>query len=107
MTTRGIVRVWHDEQGWGVIDSPATPGGCWAHFSAVAVAGDRSLAPGRAVMLEWDTTPDQDGYRFVATRTWPVGADPIDVTPGTPGDAYRSTLTITVDRDPADPGPAV
>ena len=100
MTTRGIVRVWHDEQGWGVIDSPATPGGCWAHISAVAIAGYRSLSPGRPVLLEWETTLDQDGYQFVATRTWPVGTDPVDVTPGAPADAYRSTLTITFDRDP-------
>lgn len=25
--TVGTVRTWHDEEGWGVIDSPETPGG--------------------------------------------------------------------------------
>ena len=43
MTTVGTVRRWHDEEGWGVIDSPDTPGGCWAHYSNVAVTGHESL----------------------------------------------------------------
>lgn len=29
--TTGIVRMWNDDDGWGVIDSPHIPGGCWAH----------------------------------------------------------------------------
>jgi cold shock protein len=43
MESQGVVREWHDEDGWGVLDSEATPGGCWAHFSAVLVDGYRSL----------------------------------------------------------------
>lgn len=35
----GTVRVWHGEEGWGVIDSADTPGGCWTHFGHVAVPG--------------------------------------------------------------------
>jgi len=46
MTSTGKVREWHDDHGWGVIDSPETPGGCWAHSSAVLVAGYKTLAPG-------------------------------------------------------------
>ena len=30
-----IVREWHADLGWGVLDSPETPGGCWAHFSVI------------------------------------------------------------------------
>ncbi|WP_157571633.1 hypothetical protein [Nocardioides alkalitolerans] len=30
-TTSGVVRAWYDDHGWGVLGSPDTPGGCWAH----------------------------------------------------------------------------
>lgn len=39
MTTTGSVRSWFGEEGWGVIDSPETPGGCWAFFSHIKVLG--------------------------------------------------------------------
>ncbi|MFF7232620.1 hypothetical protein [Streptomyces sioyaensis] len=35
MAAIGIVREWHSDEGWGVIDSDTTPGGCWAHFGSV------------------------------------------------------------------------
>jgi CspA family cold shock protein len=25
----GVVRTWSDEEGWGVVDCPSTPGGCY------------------------------------------------------------------------------
>lgn len=101
VATVGRVRSWDDEQGWGVVDSTATPGGCWAHCGAVAVPGHRTLAPGQDVELEWEPGP-QDGYDFRAVRVWPAGQDPHD-TPGVtgPSSAYRSTLTLTFDEDPA------
>ncbi|UWZ40222.1 cold shock domain-containing protein [Dactylosporangium roseum] len=58
------------EEGWGVLDSPETPGGCWTHFSAVAMEGFRSLEPGQSVRLEWES-PGQDGYAFRATHVVP------------------------------------
>lgn len=39
MASVGTVGSWSDAEGWGVIESPETPGGCWAHFSVVAVTG--------------------------------------------------------------------
>jgi len=33
MGSTGTVRFWHRDEGFGVNDSPDTPGGCWAHFS--------------------------------------------------------------------------
>ncbi len=99
MAIIGTVRIWSNE-GWGVVDSDRTPGGCWVHLSAVAVAGYRVLTPGARVQLEWEPAIDQDGFRFRAVRTWPVGADPVDTPPSPPSDAYRSTLTITVDPAP-------
>ncbi|UKA50779.1 cold shock domain-containing protein [Arthrobacter sp. FW305-123] len=70
MESQGVVRFWNDEHGWGVIDSPLTSGGCWAHFSVVEVAGYRSLTPGEEVELEWEAV-EQDGYGFraISVRT--------------------------------------
>ena len=64
---RGLVRQWDDDEGWGVIDSSETPGGCWAHFSVVEVDGFRKLAAGEAVTFEFEAA-EQDGFAFRATR---------------------------------------
>ncbi|MGN5240199.1 cold-shock protein [Rhodococcus sp. SJ-3] len=66
--TTGTVRMWNDEEGWGVIDSEQTPGGCWAHFSNIVGDGFRSVQVGATVMLDWEQVTDQDGYRYRATR---------------------------------------
>ncbi len=31
----GTVRKWQEDEGWGVIDSPHTPGGCLAIFHSI------------------------------------------------------------------------
>jgi len=103
-STVGTVRTWHDEEGWGVIDSPETPGGSWVHFSAVAVAGHRSHSPGQRVHLEWEQVVDQDGHRFRATRVWPVGAEPVETVPQPPNEAHRTAVTMTVSFDSERPG---
>ncbi|GAB2578044.1 hypothetical protein GCM10027168_08830 [Streptomyces capparidis] len=64
------VREWYDEEGWGVLDCPETPGGCWAHFSHVEAEGFRSLAVGQRVGLEWEAA-EQDGYAYRAVRIVP------------------------------------
>jgi len=95
VSTLGRVRIWSDEQGWGVIDSAATPGGCWTHFSQVLVEGYRSLRPGQAVIYEWEVA-EQDGYSYRTVRAWPADAEPVQsATPSSPPSAYRSSLTIT------------
>lgn len=68
----GTVREWNDLEGWGVVDSAATPGGCWTFFSAIDGAGFRVLAAGAAVVLEWEQVTDQDDYKFRATRVTPT-----------------------------------
>ena len=65
MAAQGIVRVWNDEEGWGVIDSEETPGGCWAHFSVISVSGYRTLHTGQTVALDWEAG-EQDGYSYRA-----------------------------------------
>lgn len=73
---QATVREWHEDQGWGVLDSPETPGGCWAHYSAiagpvlaseggVAVSQYKTASAGDRVDLEWESFV-QDGYDFRA-----------------------------------------
>ena len=97
METTGIVRIWHGEEGWGVVDSVATPGGCWIHFSHLATPGYRALQTGQAVEFEWEMAA-QDGYSFRTTRAWITGTTPEPSTPSTgTGRAYTSGLTISFD----------
>ena len=51
-TVLGVVREFSAEQGIGVIEAPETPGGCWVHYSAVAVPGYKSLDAGQSVHRE-------------------------------------------------------
>lgn len=64
----GVVKVWHMEEGWGVITSPELPPGhdAWSHFSLILAEGYRYLEPGDRVEFE-PVRRDQDGYAFVAT----------------------------------------
>jgi CspA family cold shock protein len=98
MTTPGRVRTWHDDEGWGVVDSEASPGGCWVHASAVLVPGYRSLRVGQEVLLDFETA-EQDGYTFRATEVWPSDQDPVRAAPvsAARSTAYRSSLTLTFD----------
>jgi CspA family cold shock protein len=85
----GTVRIWYRDEGWGVIDSTATPGGCFAHFShlwsdgvpkaapgeTIEVSGGfRKLIEGKTVDFKWEHTASpgsQDGYSFRATTVHP------------------------------------
>jgi cold shock protein len=80
-----------------VLDSPDTPGGCWAHFSAVATAGYRRLAPDEQVQFDWELA-DQDGFAYRALRVWPVGQEPVERPACEPSEAYRSTLRLDFDE---------
>lgn len=99
MAVRAVIREWHSEQGWGVIDAPETPGGCWVHFSHICIPGYRVLSSGQAVMLEWEVGA-QDGYSFQAVRVWPAGSDPVEVTSKRFSTAHISTLTLRFDDEP-------
>lgn len=69
--TPGVVRLWHDEKGWGIVDSAETPGGCWVHYSAVRSDHFDPGIPraGQAVEIIWEPT-SQDRWRFVAGAMW-------------------------------------
>ncbi|GAB2872129.1 cold-shock protein [Nocardioides pacificus] len=100
-SARGTVREWHAEDGWGVIDSDDTPGGCWAHFSMVLMAGYRTLQAGQEVRFTFEA-PGQDGYAFSAEEVRPVGQAPVrevvhHVTG--PSAGFRSELVVTFDDE--------
>jgi CspA family cold shock protein len=105
MVTRGTVRAWNEEEGWGVIDSTDTPGGCWVHFSHIVASGYRSLQVGEDVLLEWEEV-DQDGYAFRALRVRRVRRDegPPKAEDPHASSGYRSILVLSFD-EPDAPGP--
>ncbi|MES5821859.1 cold shock domain-containing protein [Streptomyces sp. RG80] len=68
------VREWRDEEGWGVLDCPETPGGCFGHFADIegSDSGFHTLSPGQQVDLEWEAPGfKQDGYDYRAVRIVP------------------------------------
>ncbi|WP_244928157.1 DUF4440 domain-containing protein [Nocardioides sp. W7] len=73
----GKVLEWHDDEGWGVLSSERTPGGCWMHYSALVEDGYRRLAAGEQVRFVWESV-DQDDYSFRAEAVWPAGTEPFD-----------------------------
>lgn len=105
MATTGTVRSWNNEEGWGVIDSPATPGGCWISFAEVRLRepGFISLDLGQDVVFEW-VAAEQDGFNYRATAATPTGDGLPAVIPpppnpeNNPDGAYRSGLSISFDE---------
>jgi CspA family cold shock protein len=95
--SNGSVRDWSDDRGWGVIDSAATPGGCWVHFSNIVSDGPGSLRPGDHVIFTYESLR-QDGFDYRAVLVWPSVVEP--ETPQRPrhqygpSAAYQSSLTI-------------
>jgi CspA family cold shock protein len=75
---KAVVREWHEDLGWGVLDSAETPGGCWAHYSSIdsaiisqeaghTASEYKTVRPDELVELEWEAA-DQDGFGFRAVR---------------------------------------
>jgi len=95
-TSEGTVSQWSSHEGWGVIESVDTPGGCWAGFSVILGTGNElvALTVGAVVPFTWEAA-EQDGFGFRATS---VGSGRA-VTPTVgPSAAYFSTLTISYDE---------
>ncbi|MEU1122819.1 cold shock domain-containing protein [Streptomyces sp. NPDC005899] len=69
------VREWSDEEGWGVLDSPETRGGCFGHYAEIQAPGFRTLSPGQLVDLTWEAPGfKQDGYDYRAVSIVPRSA---------------------------------
>jgi cold shock protein len=63
----GTVRWFDGEEGWGAIDSPEVPGGCFVHFSNIVGEGYRNLSDGQRVVFSFEEPGfKQDGYDFRA-----------------------------------------
>ena len=77
----GTVRLWMDEDGWGVIDVPdLNGGGCWAEASVVeGLDGTSALRTGQTVDVEW-SAPGPDDFDARAIRV--VLRDELQATPG-------------------------
>jgi cold shock protein len=94
MASTGVVREFHSGEGWGIIDGPDVPGGCWVHFSAIEVDGYRLLMAGQRVSFRAESV-DQDGLPYRAVKVWTGEIEPADPTYAShPSAAYRSSLTI-------------
>ena len=71
MESIGVVREFDAEEGWGVIDSPEVPGGCFVHYSHIEMSGYRALQGGQRVRFTFETPGfDQDGcpHRALVVR---------------------------------------
>jgi CspA family cold shock protein len=102
MTSVGSVRTFDAGEGWGVIDGPDVPGGCWVHFSAIAMDGFRQLVRGQSVSFRAEAAR-QDGFGYRAMKVWTGGVEPPDQTQTQGGSAaYRSVLTLTFDAPDPD-----
>jgi len=69
--TKGTVRWYNAEEGWGVLDSEDTPGGCAVMFSNIEMEGFRFLTEGQRVTFQPERGP-QDGYPYRAVRVVPA-----------------------------------
>ncbi|WP_200938867.1 hypothetical protein [Modestobacter sp. Leaf380] len=96
-----VVQTWDDVEGWGVCSAEEFPGGCWVHYSVLAVPGFRRLTAGDTVWLVAEVG-EQDGYDFRATRCCPVGvsfdAEGEQVSQAS-SEAYMSRLHLSFDED--------
>ncbi|GAA1686783.1 cold-shock protein [Nonomuraea maheshkhaliensis] len=65
--TRGTVKFWKADRGWGAISSPELPVGrdAFAHFSEVVGEGYRVLEEGDEVEFDLVERP-QDSFDYVA-----------------------------------------
>ncbi|WP_220095795.1 MULTISPECIES: hypothetical protein [unclassified Rhodococcus (in: high G+C Gram-positive bacteria)] len=87
----GVVTTWNGEEGWGVIDSADTPGGCWTFYSALhpdevinARPGDSfsigggisALVVGEQVDFEWERSSIRTDTNFVRSRSGRGGISP-------------------------------
>ena len=66
----GVVRWFSADEGWGVIDAPGAPGGCFVHFSVIDMPGCRQLRAGQRVRFTCER-PGQDGCAYRALGVWP------------------------------------
>ncbi|MEV8133487.1 cold shock domain-containing protein [Pseudarthrobacter oxydans] len=67
--SKGTVKTWHREEGWGSIQVEGVAAECFAHFSCIIQKTNEflELVPGEAVRLTWHEA-QQDEFSIVADR---------------------------------------
>ncbi|QCO98680.1 cold-shock protein [Arthrobacter sp. 24S4-2] len=67
--SKGTVKTWHREEGWGSIQIEGVAAECFAHFSCTVQTAKEflELVPGEDVMLTWHEA-QQDEFSIVADR---------------------------------------
>ena len=70
---KGVIRWFDADEGWGVVDAPDTPGGCFVHFSSIEMADYRQLRAGQHVRFTFERPGfPQDGFDYRALTVWPA-----------------------------------
>ena len=68
----GVVRSFDADEGWGVVDAPDVPGGCFVHFATIEMPGYRQLREGQRVRFTFERPGYlQDGCPYRALAVWP------------------------------------
>ena len=68
----GVVKWFDADEGWGVVDAPAVPGGCFVHFANIEMPGYRQLHAGQQVRFTFERPGFlQDGCPYRALAVWP------------------------------------
>ena len=68
----GVVKWFDPDEGWGVLEAPEVPGGCFVHFSSIEMPGYRQLHAGQRVRFTFERPGFlQDGYSSRALAVWP------------------------------------
>ncbi|WP_435124066.1 cold-shock protein [Micromonospora tulbaghiae] len=97
MASSGTVRAYSTDEGWGIIDGPDVPGGCWVHFSVIAMDGYRYLVAGQTVSFRAESGA-QDGFAYRAVKVWTGDTEAVELRrEDAESTAYDSTLALTVD----------
>lgn len=50
----GAVRWFDADEGWGALEAPEVPGGCFVHFSSIEMPGYRQLHAGQRVRFTFE-----------------------------------------------------
>lgn len=69
----GVVKWFGADEGWGVIDAPEVPGGCFVAFDSIEMPGYRQLHAGQHVRFIFEQPGFlQDGCPYRALTVWPT-----------------------------------
>jgi CspA family cold shock protein len=71
----GVVRSFDPAEGWGVIDGPDVPGGCFVWHASIQMPGYRTLTAGQRVTFSFEGPLSflQDGCPYRALEVVPEG----------------------------------